>query len=161
VLFRSGETIVQGSKLVATKTMELFGIKKEESILQAKTEKKFSNKHSMNGNPNASHSPEGLSGNKMTTKKMLEGNISSKDEFDVSFDEGELGARFEERDGIIPVSVVTNITEHGQAKIKGVKVGCIILGVNGEKFISHAHTVATLKHAKRPVIVRFKLPPKY
>jgi C-terminal processing protease CtpA/Prc len=160
-LLNTGETIVQGSKLVATKTMELFGIKKEESILQAKTEKKFSNKHSMNGNPNASHSPEGLSGNKMTTKKMLEGNISSKDEFDVSFDEGELGARFEERDGIIPVSVVTNITEHGQAKIKGVKVGCIILGVNGEKFISHAHTVATLKHAKRPVIVRFKLPPKY
>ncbi len=160
-LLSTGETIVQGSKLVATKTMELFGIKKEESILQARTEKKFSNKHSMNGNPNASHSPEGVTGNKMTTKKMLDGNISNKDEFDVSFDEGELGARFEERDGINPVSVVTNVTENGQAKIKGVKVGCIILGVNGEKFISHAHTVATLKHAKRPVIVRFKLPPKY
>ena len=40
----------------------------------------------------------------------------------------------------------------------GVREGCTVVGINGEEYLSHAHTVATLKHAKRPVTVRFRAP---
>lgn len=58
--------------------------------------------------------------------------------------------------GVLPVSVVTFIAPEGQAEAAGVTIGCTIIGVNGERFISHAHTVSTLRHAKRPVRVRFR-----
>ena len=54
------------------------------------------------------------------------------------------------------MSVVTFIAPEGQAEAAGVTIGCTIIGVNGERFISHAHTVSTLRHAKRPVRVRFR-----
>jgi len=54
--------------------------------------------------------------------------------------------------------MVVQVTEGGWAWREGVEEECIIVGVNGEKFISHAHTVATLKHGRRPVSVRFRFP---
>lgn len=70
--------------------------------------------------------------------------------------QGELGFRLDERAGITVVSVVTEITEKGQAQQKGLKMGCILVGINRDPFLSHAHAVATLKHAKRPLSVRFR-----
>ena len=64
--------------------------------------------------------------------------------------------RMEERGGLVPISVVINLTTEGQAQQKGVTIGCTVIGVNGEKYISHAHTISTLKHAKRPLSVRFR-----
>jgi predicted metalloprotease with PDZ domain len=54
--------------------------------------------------------------------------------------------------------VVTSVTPAGESHRLGLTVGCIVVGINGEKFISHAHTVASLKHSKRPFTVRFKKP---
>lgn len=62
----------------------------------------------------------------------------------------------DERAGISVVSVVTEVTEKGQAQLKGLKKGCILVGINRDPFLSHAHAVATLKHTKRPVTVRFR-----
>ena len=35
------------------------------------------------------------------------------------------------------------------------KIG-VVLGVNGERYLSHAHTAATLKHGRRPVELRLR-----
>jgi hypothetical protein len=79
-------------------------------------------------------------------------------EFDVIYTETALGARLEEKQYLQEtVSVVTYLEPTGQSKKLGVKIGCIITGINNEKFISHAHTVATLKHSKRPITVKFKM----
>ena len=32
----------------------------------------------------------------------------------------------------------------------------VVLGVNGERYLSHAHTAATLKHGRRPVELRLR-----
>ena len=94
----------------------------------------------------------------MTTRRSLS-KVLSEREFDVSFGEGELGMRLEERGGgAVAVSVVVAVSDKGQARAKHVSVGCIIVGINGEMFLSHAHTVSTLKHVSRPVIVRFLRP---
>lgn len=68
----------------------------------------------------------------------------------------ELGFRLEEVISHETYSTVTHITENGAAKNLGVRIGWILLGINFEKYISHAHSVATLKYAKRPVTIRFK-----
>ncbi|CAM9589136.1 unnamed protein product, partial [Scytosiphon promiscuus] len=96
----------------------------------------------------------------MSTKKALSDDPGSEDgEFDVRFGEGELGMRLEERGSFKASSVVVKITEDaGQAMSLGIREGCTVVGINGEKYLSHAHTVATLKHAKRPVAVRFRAP---
>ena len=70
--------------------------------------------------------------------------------------QGELGARIEERGGAVPMSVIVSVSDKGQAAAKGVTIGCTIVGINGERFLSHAHTISTLKHAKRPLTVRFR-----
>jgi S1-C subfamily serine protease len=62
----------------------------------------------------------------------------------------------DERMGVETVSVVTQVLPNSPAMEKGVRVGCILVGINYEKFISHAHSVATLKYVKRPVTVRFR-----
>ena len=54
--------------------------------------------------------------------------------------------RLEERGGLVALSVVTAVDAAGQAADAGVDVGCVVLGVNGERYLSHAHTAATLKH---------------
>ena len=96
-------------------------------------------------------------GARMTTKRALDAQPGSHLDFDVVFtDLGEIGARLEERGGMTPVSVVVNVVENSQAAAKGVTIGCTVVGINGEKFLSHAHTVSTLKHARRPVTVRFR-----
>lgn len=157
----TGEAIVKGSSFMAQAVMDGLGMKKEKSILSTPTERKLANKTLILSNGKDNNNV-GSSGSKMTTKRQLDSSPeSSIDILDVTFSDGDLGARFEEKPGPIPLSVVTSVTDDGQAKLKGVKVGCIIVGVNGEKFISHAHTVATLKHCKRPVAVRFKFPPKF
>jgi hypothetical protein len=73
----------------------------------------------------------------------------------MSLSQEELGFRVQERMGVQIVSVVVDVTERGEAKGKGVSVGCVIAGINYEPYLSHAHTVATLKYAKRPVVIRF------
>ncbi len=67
-----------------------------------------------------------------------------------------MGFRLEEKPGSIIVSVVTEVLEKGQASSKGLRIGCILVGINRDPYLSHAHAVATLKHIKRPVTVRFK-----
>ena len=54
-------------------------------------------------------------------------------------------------------SIVTEVFEDGPAKLMGVMAGCVVLGVNYEKYISHVHTETTLKHVKRPVTIRFRM----
>ncbi len=66
-----------------------------------------------------------------------------------------MGFGVQERIGAQIVSVVVDVADKGEAKSKGVSVGCVIVGINFEPYLSHAHTVATLKYAKRPVVVRF------
>lgn len=73
----------------------------------------------------------------------------------MSLSQEELGFRVQERMAVQIVSVVVDVTERGEAKGKGVSVGCVIAGINYEPYLSHAHTVATLKYAKRPVVIRF------
>ena len=74
----------------------------------------------------------------------------------MSFADGPLGMRLEERGGLVALSVVTHVADGGQARDAGVQLGCVVLGVNGERYLSHAHTTATLKHGKRPVMVRLR-----
>lgn len=66
-----------------------------------------------------------------------------------------MGFRVQERLGAQIASVVTDVTDKGEAKSKGLTVGCVIIGINFEPYLSHAHTVATLKYVKRPVLIRF------
>ena len=68
-----------------------------------------------------------------------------------------LGFRVDERRGLNSVSVVVEVVEKSVAEEKGIKVGNVVVGTNGEKYISHAHTVATVKHAKRPLQIRFRI----
>ncbi|KAJ1445527.1 hypothetical protein M885DRAFT_549627 [Pelagophyceae sp. CCMP2097] len=77
-------------------------------------------------------------------------------EFDCDFDAGPLGMRIEERVGLVSVTVVTDVAAGGQAHRLGVKVGCTLLGFNGERYLSHAHAAAVLQHGKRPVAVRLR-----
>ena len=90
------------------------------------------------------------------TKKVMETDISDEREYDVTFSNGMLGMRLEERLGLVPVSVVTLVQPKSQAAAAGVTVGSTLQGINGEKYLSHAHTTATLRHAKRPIRVRFR-----
>lgn len=77
-------------------------------------------------------------------------------QFDVRFDGDELGFRVEEKFGVSSTTVVTDVTEKGEARAKGVSIGCVIVGINYEAYLSHAHTVATLKYCKKPVVIRFQ-----
>ena len=90
------------------------------------------------------------------TKKVLAPKLADKKEFDVVFDDGPLGMRIEERIGLVALTVVTHVDPKGQAKKKGVTVGCTVQGLNGEKYLSHAHTAATLRHARRPIAARLR-----
>ncbi|KAG5192299.1 hypothetical protein JKP88DRAFT_173712 [Tribonema minus] len=53
-------------------------------------------------------------------------------------------------------TVVTRVSEDGQAHGQGVQTGCVMVGVNGEQYLGHAHAVAALKHGRRPVTVRLR-----
>ena len=64
--------------------------------------------------------------------------------------------RIEERYGLVSLTVVTHVADGGQAHVAGVKVGCTLLGLNGERYLSHAHTSATLQYGKRPVKLRLR-----
>jgi len=90
------------------------------------------------------------------TKKLLEPRVADEREFDVEFDDGPLGMRIEERVGLVPVTVVTSVDPRGQAFRAGVRVGCTVQGLNGEKYLSHAHAAATLRHGKRPLTARLR-----
>ena len=158
---QTSASVIRGTKIAATQIMNSLGIKKEGSLLRSTAQRKLSNKHSMarrEASPNGERKGDEIRKIK-TTKNELKREPDA-DEFDVIFEEGEIGARIEERDGQHPVSVVTAIADKGQAMIKGITYGCIVIGINYERFISHAHTISSLKHAKRPVVVRFKRPPQ-
>lgn len=90
-----------------------------------------------------------------TTKKVLDAFADDR-EFDVIFRDGPLGMRIEERIGLVPVTVVTHVDPKGQAFQAGVRPGCTVQGLNGEKYLSHAHCAATLRHAKRPLTARLR-----
>jgi len=91
------------------------------------------------------------------TDKGELGDFEDDREFDVQFDDGPLGMRIEERGANLAITVVTHCDRDGQAYEAGVRLGSVVIGINGHKFLSHAHTAATLRHAKRPVSVRFRL----
>lgn len=140
--------------------MSQIGIQKEESILRSPAYLRLSGRHAAAKREHLVEAEElGLkpkASARMSTKKSLEHTPNSDLEFDAVFEEGEIGARFEERGGLNPVSVVVAVAPKGQAETKGVSIGCTVVGISGEKFLSHAHTVSTLKHAKRPLTVRFR-----
>jgi hypothetical protein len=136
--------------------MNTLGIKKEGSLLRSAAQRKLSNNHSMARRETSPHDMNRDDIRKIKTTRNELKREPDANEFDVVFEEGEIGARIEERDGQYPVSVVTAVADKGQAMNKGVTYGCIVIGINYERFISHAHTISSLKHAKRPVIVRFK-----
>ena len=121
-----------------------------------------SSSSSSGGSSSSSSRPVG-GGCGLTTKICLREQPGTG-EFDTCFAEGPLGMRLEERTvtsmegGLKYVCQVLQVTPGGGAEKEGVVDGCVVVGVNGERFISHAHTVATLRHGKRPVIVRFRMP---
>jgi len=86
------------------------------------------------------------------------GDLTEADEVDITFLAGPLGMRLDERGGIVPVSVVTSLVPQGQAALAGVEIGCTVIGINGERYLGHAHVVATLKHGKRPMKMRLRFP---
>ena len=147
---------------MASRLMSQIGLQKDESILRSPQYLRLSGRHATARREHIAEAESAAAGGKkpvgarMTTKRVLDPALGSDLEFDAVFGEGEIGARFEERGGAQPVSVVVNVTENSQAAAKGVTIGCSVVGINGERFISLAHTISTLKHAKRPVIVRFK-----
>jgi len=61
--------------------------------------------------------------------------------------------RLEERGGLVTVTVVTNVSPGGQAEEAGVVVGCTVVGINGERYLGYAHTIASLQHGRRPITV--------
>mmetsp|Transcript_1407 Transcript_1407/g.1835 ORF Transcript_1407/g.1835 Transcript_1407/m.1835 type:complete len:536 (-) Transcript_1407:235-1842(-) len=93
---------------------------------------------------------------RLGTKKILSSQLDDEKEYEVTFDTGPIGLRLEERLGLIPVSVVTLIQPGSQAEKAGISIGSTLQGINGEKYLSHAHTTATLRHGKRPILVRFR-----
>ena len=56
----------------------------------------------------------------------------------------------------ISSSVVGYLSDNGEAIKKGVTLQSILIGMNGEYCISYAHTIAYLRHSKRPIIIRFR-----
>ena len=102
-------------------------------------------------------------GSGLTTKVALQ-EKPGRNEFDTWFHGNPLGMRLEEmaltsaEGGLKYVSQVLQVTSGGAAEAQGVLDGCVVVGINGERALGHAHTVATLKHGKRPVAVRFRLP---
>jgi hypothetical protein len=72
--------------------------------------------------------------------------------------QADTGFRIDEKIGHRSVSVVVEVADRGAAQLRGVRPGFVVVGINGERYISHAHCVATLKHAKRPLVVRFAVP---
>ena len=74
------------------------------------------------------------SGSKMSTKVEI-GDLTERDEVDITFMPGPIGMRLDERGGLLPVSVVTNLVPNGQAALAGVEIGCIVMGINGERFV--------------------------
>lgn len=90
-----------------------------------------------------------------TTKRLL-GDPEDDNEFDVLLQDGPLGMRIEERAGLVPITLVTHVDSNGQAYEAGVRRGDVILGINAEPYLSHAHTASTLRHAKRPIQVRMR-----
>eukprot|EP01036_Dinobryon_divergens_P022130 gene22130-30366_t len=138
----SGEAVLRSSTLIATKLMDTIGLTKPPtSLLTAPTVTRLSNSKR---------------NNTFDGSLYLSNSVTSDKEFDVTFDDVELGFRIDERIGVETVSVVTQVLPSSPAMEKGVRVGCILVGINYEKFISHAHSVATLKYVKRPVTVRFR-----
>jgi len=117
---------------------------------------------SSSSNSSGSSRPVG-GGCGLTTKICLRDQPGTG-EFDTCFAAGPLGMRLEEmaltsrEGGLRYVCQVLQVTPGGAAEKEGVVDGCVVVGVNGERFISHAHTVATLKHGKRPVVMRFRMP---
>lgn len=61
-------------------------------------------------------------------------------------------------DGKVYSSEVVQVVSNSASDKLGIKPGYIVIGVNNEAYISHAHTVAALKYSKRPLIVRFLCP---
>lgn len=145
------------TKLLAEKMLSQLGLRaKSKGILQEKTPVRLSAwKASSPDDAQQEKRRDRGAAAPMTTKVSLD-KPSDRYEFDISFGEGDLGMRMEERGGLVPVSVVVSVTDGGQASGRGVSVGCTLIGINGERYISHAHAVSTLKHAQRPLIVRFR-----
>jgi hypothetical protein len=71
--------------------------------------------------------------------------------------QSDLGFRIEELVGHEIVSIVDEVTLGGAAELHGVRVGWTLVGINHEKYISHAHSTATLKYVKKPVTIRFRV----
>lgn len=78
-------------------------------------------------------------------------------DFDVVFNEVDLQFDIEE---IIKdkkdETIIKNVKKGGYSESKGIFDGFKIIGINGKKYISFAHTAATLKDPKRPLTLRLR-----
>ena len=63
-------------------------------------------------------------------------------------------------DGMSIFSEVVDVFPGCMADRIGVIVGCIVVAINSDRYLSHAHTVSTLKHSRRPITVQFLYPSK-
>eukprot|EP01035_Chromulina_nebulosa_P019366 gene19366-25233_t len=163
IISQTGESFVKGTQLIANTVIDSVNqisgtATLTKSLLDTRLEEKVSNRTSViireSHNKSTNEVPPGSN---MSTKKLLSPDIANPSEYDVKFEEGDLGVRLEETflSNGNPTSVVVNITQNSQAMTLGVTLKSFVVGVNGECYISHAHTIASLKHSKRPILVRF------
>eukprot|EP01038_Epipyxis_sp_PR26KG_P007903 gene7903-10728_t len=149
VFISSGDAIIKNTQDIATKLLDTIGLSKS-SILQSSTTSSTRYSTKLDANNNAIPSSAAI------LSSRLLNDTPETDEIDVIINETDLGFRIDERIGFTSVSVVTEVIPNSSAKNQGLQVGHIIIGINREKFISHAHSSTTLKHIKRPVVIRFK-----
>merc|ERR1712146_196802 len=69
--------------------------------------------------------PAASNGTAMSTKVQL-GELTDEHELDITFMDGPLGMRLDERGGLIPVSLVTHVVPQGQADQAGIVIGCTV-----------------------------------
>jgi hypothetical protein len=147
IVAESSEVLMRNSKMIANQLMDTMGLSKDSILSSSKTTRLANSR----ANGNSTNSPSSLH---PTIRARLNVNPGPS-QFDVHFDQEDLGFRVQERIGAQIVSVVTEVIDKGEANSKGVSIGCVIVGINFEPYLSHAHTVATLKYSKPPVVIRF------
>ena len=75
--------------------------------------------------------------------------------FDIEFVEHDIGMIVEESN--VKYSIVKKLLEGSPAHKAGCVEGSLIIGVNGEPFVSHSHIVDKIRNATRPLSIRFRL----
>jgi hypothetical protein len=174
LLHQTGNAVLKGSTIITSTIRDELGLAKK-SILDVPASERLANRSSEKAKEGIISSKDNRStAFRKPSKRTLPIDPANEKEYDVTFTEvgsrltsysktislmvlmqGELGLRLEEQFvGAAAVSVVVQVSANSQAHVKGVHMNSFVVGMNGEYFISHAHTIACLKHT-RPIRVRF------